>query len=167
MKSSEFSLIVNSTKAVVLSAIGKFLSEENYEALDDVVQETYLRAYNALSKGNFKGESSISTWLYQIAKNESLRMNKKLERNKAKQKKLEEKMVLSTNDFSENNKNDLLNQIKDFIVKLPVKYRAVIERQLQGKKENIIAEELEISRGTVKSRSFRAKEILRKWANIS
>lgn len=37
---------------------------------DDVMQETFLKAWTALD--GFKGEAKVSTWLYRIATNESL-----------------------------------------------------------------------------------------------
>jgi RNA polymerase sigma-70 factor (ECF subfamily) len=38
---------------------------------EDVVQETYVRAFTRLA--DFRGESSLSTWLSRIAMNEALR----------------------------------------------------------------------------------------------
>src|SRR5687768_2554826 len=42
----------------------------NADEAEDIVQETYVRAYAAL--GRFRGESSLSTWLTRIALNEAL-----------------------------------------------------------------------------------------------
>jgi RNA polymerase sigma-70 factor (ECF subfamily) len=50
MTNSDFTEIVNSTKSIVLSAIEKNLAERFFHSIDDVVQETYLRAYKALVK---------------------------------------------------------------------------------------------------------------------
>lgn len=41
-----------------------------HEDADDVLQNTFMKAW--LSLDNFRGEASISTWLYRIAFNESL-----------------------------------------------------------------------------------------------
>ena len=41
-----------------------------HEDADDIVQEVFVRAYASLPK--FRGESSLSTWLYRIAMNLSL-----------------------------------------------------------------------------------------------
>ena len=41
-----------------------------HEDADDVLQNTFLKAWNNL--GSFHGDSKISTWLYRIAVNESL-----------------------------------------------------------------------------------------------
>lgn len=41
-----------------------------HEEADDIVQETFLRMYTGI--GRFRGESSLSTWLYRIAMNLAL-----------------------------------------------------------------------------------------------
>jgi RNA polymerase sigma factor (sigma-70 family) len=41
----------------------------------DITQETFIQAYNSIQ--NFKGDSGIYTWLYQIAKNKCLRFLEK------------------------------------------------------------------------------------------
>jgi len=48
MEEREFSEIVEKTKKIVLSTIRKYIFSENWEAIDDVVQENYLRAYKSL-----------------------------------------------------------------------------------------------------------------------
>lgn len=42
----------------------------NHEDADDVVQETFIKAYTGL--GDFRGDASFFTWLYRIAVNLSL-----------------------------------------------------------------------------------------------
>lgn len=42
----------------------------SHDDADDVMQETFLKAWAALD--GFKGEAKVSTWLYRIATNESL-----------------------------------------------------------------------------------------------
>ena len=46
-----------------------------HENADDVLQNTFLRVYKSLP--NFKQESSLHTWMYRIAYNESLRFLEK------------------------------------------------------------------------------------------
>jgi RNA polymerase sigma-70 factor, ECF subfamily len=160
MQSTDFSEIVRSTKTIVLSAIQKNLAERFNYAIDDVVQETYLRAFKALENGNFKGESKISTYLYTIAKNEALRANYYLEREEKKIDKLKSKPILSneSSDTSLTNIDSLLTRIK----MLPDHYSHVIQKKLDGKSEKEISKELGITQGTVKSRISRAKGLLKK-----
>lgn len=46
-----------------------------HDDADDVMQETYLKAWQALD--DFRGEAQVSTWLYRIAMNEALSFIKK------------------------------------------------------------------------------------------
>ena len=157
MKSSEFAEIVSSTKKVVLSAIQKNLYERFSYAIDDVVQETYIRAYNAIQKGKFRGESELSTYLYTIAKNEALRANSNLEREERKIEKLKKEYrpgARFTSFFS-------FERILELLGIMPDIYSKVLKRQMDGKSIEEISGELGIAEGTVKSRSSRGKEFIR------
>ncbi len=161
MTEREFAEIIDSTKGTVLSAIQTHLADRFYHAIDDVAQETYIRAYRSLIKKKFKEESLISTWLYTIAKNESLRMNKKLSREEMKFQKSVEKMKADAEYVSSENDLDI-EALRKAIGNLPEKYRSVIELVSRGFTEKQISEKLEIKRGTVKSRSSRGREMLEK-----
>lgn len=162
MTDSDFTEIVNSTKAIVLSAIEKNLAERFFHSIDDVVQETYLRAYKALVSGKFREESKLSTWLYAIARNESLRMNEKLMREERKIERVTEKIrdIKSLPEITKEETGLLYRYLK----LIPDKYKTILLHYLQGLSEKEIAEKLSLKAGTVKSRAFRGKEILRKIA---
>src|SRR3989339_828134 len=149
-----FAKIIRETKVVVLSAVKKHLFEHYAHALDDVVQETYFKAFDSLVKEKFREESKLSTWLYVIAKNEALRMNGKLKREE-KEKELDEKL------------NTL--EIEDTLKKvnlLPLKYRSILMLYSEGLSEKEIAEKLLLPSGTVKSRIYRGrKKMLRMLEN--
>lgn len=155
MNEREFADIVGRTKKAVLSAVEKNLASRFYHSIDDVVQETYIRAYSSLTKGKFRGESSINTWLYSIARNESLRMNEKLLREERKEKKL-----IDADDLTENYEDDSIALLQENILKLPEKYGAVLSLVSLGYSLNQISEKLGLNTGTVKSRISRGKKIL-------
>jgi len=162
---ANFTEIVESTKGVVLSAIGKTLDAEFSSHIDDVVQETYLRAYKSLKKEQFKNNSSLETWLYAIARNESLRMNEKLIRERKKSENLAESMSsFDAVEKSVEQKSEEGSLLTTLLEKLPEKYRRVIELDIQGYRDQQIAQELQISVGTVKSRNSRGREKLRQIA---
>jgi RNA polymerase sigma-70 factor (ECF subfamily) len=162
MTNSDFTEIVNSTKSIVLSAIEKNLAERFFYSIDDVVQETYLRAYKALASGKFREESKLSTWLYTIARNESYRMNEKLIREERKIEKVTLKLKQrESRELIEEEKPNLLIQ---YLKQIPEKYKTILQHYSDGFSENEIAEKLSIKKGTVKSRAFRGKELLRKIA---
>lgn len=162
MNNSDFTEIVNSTKSIVLSAIEKNLAERFFHSIDDVVQETYLRAYKALASGKFREESKLSTWLYTIARNESYRMNEKLMRE-------ERKIEREKNRMKEMNSADPCitespSLFFQYLKQIPEKYKIILMHYLEGFSEKEIAEKLSMKTGTVKSRAFRGKELLRKVA---
>ena len=162
MTENDFARVVNETKVVVLSAVEKHLAHRHYHAIDDVVQETYLRAYKSLKKGKFRGDSRLTSWFYAIARNESFRMNEKLAREEKKFHKSvdaverEDAMIPSDNEHLE------IEELMEKIGLLPDKYRSVIKLVSQGYSENDIAQILSIKKGTVKSRASRGREMLKK-----
>lgn len=161
MTDREFAMIIENTKKIVLSAIGKHLFEKFHHAIDDVAQETYIRAYSSLLKEKFRGDSAVGTWLYSIARNESIRMNQKLSRE-------EEKAVRSAKIKYDELKNgsadsaEEISSLKELICKLPENYQKIMELVYEGKSEKEIALNLGIKQGTVKSRTSRGREILKK-----
>ena len=69
----------------------------NEQDAEDVVQETFLRAYRQLDK--YEARSSFSTWLYRIASNYSLdliRMRKRHEDKRERGKAADERDILQT-----------------------------------------------------------------------
>ncbi|HSV96592.1 MAG TPA: sigma-70 family RNA polymerase sigma factor [Spirochaetota bacterium] len=162
MTEREFGEMVRETKGVVLSAIEKHLSARFYGAIDDVAQETYLRAYRALSKDSFRHDSRLSTWLYTIARNESLRMSERLSREEQKRERVRAAVDhREPDDFTRGIlEQDEIGRMKDSIRALPEKLRAVLELSASGHGEAEIATQLSIRRGTVKSRLSRGREML-------
>jgi RNA polymerase sigma-70 factor (ECF subfamily) len=65
---AEFSRLVEATSAKTYRLAVKMLNDP--QDAEDVLQETYLKAYRHLK--DFDGRSSLSTWLYRIATNEAL-----------------------------------------------------------------------------------------------
>jgi RNA polymerase sigma-70 factor, ECF subfamily len=159
MTDIEFAAIVGRTKKIVLSSVRKHLAARFSYAIDDVVQETYLRGYRHLSGGLFRNESSVESWLYAIARNESLRMNKKLGREEDKAERAAERQrEEAPAQFS----SEDMAFLEVMMGRLPEKYREVMALKAQGMPEDEIARRLSISRGTVKSRFSRGKEMLQR-----
>lgn len=160
MTDIEFAEIVGRTKKIVLSAVRKHLAARFSFAIDDVVQETYLRGYRHLVSGKFREESSLASWLYAIARNESLRMNGKMAREEEKAEKAARQQMESPPDTES---REEAAAVLDLLVgRLPAKYRGVMELKAMGVSEKEIARRLRITAGTVKSRFSRGKELLQK-----
>jgi RNA polymerase sigma-70 factor (ECF subfamily) len=161
MNERKFAELVKNTKKTVLSAIGKNLSSRFYHAIDDVAQETYIRAYRALEKNSFKGDSAIETWIYTIARNESLRMNEKLSREEEKSKKIFAVLEKTESEDYSSDSEDT-DYMHEHISLLPEKYKDVLLLASQGFNIGDISKKLGIPPGTVKSRSARGKEMILK-----
>ncbi len=137
------------------------------EDAGDLVQDTFLRAYNAL--GTFRQDASFLTWLYKIASNlciDHLRSRKA-------------KSALSLDvEISEGRepggdcrsngpeeaaiRDSVQDVVQHAIKNLPERYRVVvIMRHLQDMSVEEIARELSMPTGTVKTHLFRAREMLR------
>ncbi|NND15501.1 MAG: sigma-70 family RNA polymerase sigma factor [Eudoraea sp.] len=67
-KSQVYTVLIDRYKHMVFTLAKKML--KNREDAEEVAQDTFLKAFNGLSK--FKAESKFSTWLYKIAYHRSL-----------------------------------------------------------------------------------------------
>lgn len=72
----EFARLVDAYSGVIYRLALKMV--ENPQDAEDVLQETFIKALRAIK--NFDGRSSLSTWLYRIATNESLMLLRKHKR---------------------------------------------------------------------------------------
>lgn len=83
------------------------------EVAEDITQETFIKCYENLDK--FRGESHIYTWLYAVAKNNSLRFLEKQKKTSAQE--LEQLLSIAsdskTDIFDENEKSNYINQVKE------------------------------------------------------
>jgi RNA polymerase sigma-70 factor, ECF subfamily len=160
MTEREFTQIVADTKRVVLSAVEKHLPHHFHHAIDDVVQETYLRAYTRLARGDYRGDAQISTWLYVIARNESRRMAGRLAREDEKSRRAGLMLTLRPPAPDPADMVTEAEGLAAMLKALPEKYRAVMELAAAGLMEREIGERLGIKTGTVKSRMSRGRELL-------
>jgi len=76
-KEHAFSTLVHEYQEVLYWQIRRLVL--THEDADDVLQNTFLKAWMALDE--FRAESKISTWLFRIAINESLSLLEKKKRN--------------------------------------------------------------------------------------
>lgn len=122
-----------------------------------------MRAYRALERGNLRESAKLRSYLYTIARNESLRMNTRCRREEMKAEKFVEieKRRMTEYQNLEENPGDRLGEIKAEIGTLPVHYAQVVELALAGLSGKEIVERLGIKPGTVKSRLSRGLALLR------
>jgi RNA polymerase sigma-70 factor, ECF subfamily len=137
---------------------------------EDVVQETYVRAFTHLS--DFRGASSLGTWLSRIAMNEALgrlrRARPSVELDQLPHGALEAQIIqfplTSATDDPEKSmaQREIRHVVEGAIDELPGAFRLVfIARVLEGLSVEETAETLELKPETVKTRLHRARTMLR------
>ena len=142
----------------------------NYDDANDIAQEAFLRAFNAI--GSFRGDASFSTWLFRITTNVFLDDRKKARAHPHTS--LDEYMELDESSVArqvedtapgpqqlteEAERTKLLGQA---ITSLPDYQRAmVVLYHSQQKSYEEIAEMMDLPIGTVKSRLNRARLALK------
>jgi len=137
----------------------------NAHDAEDAAQDTFIKAYQNLK--DFRPEASFYTWLYRIAVNTCLDF-KKRPFWESLFTKSEGKTSIDepASDWPSPEKLYESKQIglalQSSIRKLPSKLRTIILSEIDGLSYNEIADILEISIGTVKSRISRAKEELKR-----
>jgi RNA polymerase sigma-70 factor (ECF subfamily) len=148
----------------VLRYVARLVGEADAE---DVAQAVMLKVSQGLA--GFRGDSSLSTWLYRIATNAALdKLRAKpiptlsdveLELNDADVPPSAHTASVETTAIRE----EMSACISEFVTRLPENYKAVmILSDLEGFKNEEIASILELSLDTVKIRLHRAREKLRK-----
>lgn len=142
---------------------------KNQEDIDDVVQDTFIKAYRAI--GNFRGESAFYTWIYRIAintaKNHLVTQNRRPttlnESNDDDSETFEDNSALSNIDTPESlmQTKQIGEAVNDAMAALPDDLReAIIMREIDGLSYEEIASAMDCPIGTVRSRIFRAREAI-------
>jgi RNA polymerase sigma-70 factor (ECF subfamily) len=135
---------------------------------EDVVQETYVRAFTHLEQ--FRGDSSLSTWLSRIAMNEALgrlrRQRPGVTIESLPQGALEAQIIqfpLASDDPEKSMaQREIQHVVEHAIDELPEAFRLVfITRVIEGMNVEETAEILGVKPETVKTRLHRARTMLR------
>ena len=142
----------------------------NPQDAEDVLQETFIKAYNNIDK--FEGRSKVSTWLYRIAVNESLML---LRGRKGDALPLDKDIKTDQGDTiprqivdwcclpeKELMNSESRNRIREAIKTLSDANRAAfVLRDVEGLSTKEAAEALDISESALKVRLMRARMQLR------
>jgi RNA polymerase sigma-70 factor (ECF subfamily) len=147
----------------------------NPEDAGDLTQEAFLKAYQSIK--SFRQEASFSTWICRIVSNvcrDQLRKNKRQSQNS-----LDEDVWLEEGTVQKQLKDqrptpdevyeskELKEYLQGLINNLNPEYKmVVILRDIQGYSYEEIAQILDCSLGTVKSRLNRARKALRDQINL-
>ncbi len=129
---------------------------------EDLAQEIFVKIHEELR--GFKFESKFSTWLYRIAVNHAINKANEIERRGRIRERIAREQPPPPDDPPHPRAADRFvdERVLGAVAGLSPKLRAIIAlRYLEGLSYGEIADVLEVSIGTVKSRLFLAHETLR------
>jgi len=138
----------------------------------EIVQEAFIRVHRNL--GKFEGSSSFFTWLYRIVKNLAIDYMRKPARRESEP--LDDPNLvdggahlpfISRIDGADPNdvvkRREIAARIQEALDALPPYHRAVIiMREVEGMSYQQMAEAMDVSKGTIMSRLFHARQKLQK-----
>lgn len=145
----------------------------SYEDACEVAQDAFVSAYKNLK--NFRGDSQFSTWLYSITVNLAKNRAQKTRTEAGRQAfSLNDTLKTDTGEISDDlpsvdpsaldrlEQKDIQHAVQECINGLEHDFRTVVVlREIQGFAYSEIGDILKIAEGTVKSRLFRARDLLR------
>jgi RNA polymerase sigma-70 factor, ECF subfamily len=163
-----FDWLVTHYSGPVYGLIAGMVSEPSDAA--DVTQDVFLKAFRGIR--GFRRGSSLKTWLYRIAVREALNHRRWLWRHHRQQTSIDTESGSglapsgieeeSRSPFDEAASKEVQEAVRRALREVPGVFRsAVILRDLEGMSYEEVAEVLEVSAGTVKSRILRGRRLLR------
>ncbi|MBI2821132.1 MAG: RNA polymerase sigma factor [Acidobacteria bacterium] len=138
-------------------------------AAEDAVQETLINVFRAI--GRFRGDSRISTWLNRIATNVCLEILRRDKRRKEDsfevlQEVLVDSLVHADSPFDFVYRREVGSRLEFSLGRVSPKQRQIIKmHDVEGRTIKEIAQLLNISQGTVKSRLFYGRQECRRHLN--
>jgi RNA polymerase sigma-70 factor (ECF subfamily) len=146
----------------------------------DTTQEVFLKVFRGINR--FNGEASLKTWIYRIAIHEASNQRRWWFRHKRKECSMEGSVEAGSSEASDHelglretlaDKNEspfdcyaheeVRAKVEAELKEVPEPYRTtLVLRDIEGLSYEDIAEILQVSLGTVKSRLMRGRDALRK-----
>ncbi len=150
-------------------ALATGLVRDEHDARE-IVQEAFLRVFRGLD--GFAGNSTFYTWLYRIVTNLAIDFLRKPARREVEhldpqaadeRGELELFFARAADPFGELSNKQLQERIRTSVAALPPYHRGVIEmRELHGMSYEEMARAMGVSKGTIMSRLFHARQKLQR-----
>ena len=166
--SAAFDILVQKYQHKVVNLVGRFVSD--HSECQDIAQDAFIKAYRAI--GNFRGDSQFYTWLYRIAANTAKnhlasRARKSpaysVDVEDAEHFEGESRLKDIDNPESLLLTDEIRATIYTAIERLPEDLKSAITlREIDGLSYEEIAEVMDCPIGTVRSRIFRARDVIDK-----
>lgn len=161
-------LVLRHQRRAFAIALGLLRDEQDAR---EVVQEAFLRVHRGLD--SFHGGSTFFTWLYRIVTNLSIDLMRKPSRREAEQldesREVDESEIpfLSRIDGADPldvlRRAEIRNKLEAALDSLPPYHRGVIVmREVEGMSYEEMAEAMGVSKGTIMSRLFHARQKLQR-----
>lgn len=152
-----FSIIIDRYEDKLLRYVFYLIS--NHPDSQDIVQNTFIKAYVNLNSFNTK--KKFSSWIYRIAHNEAMNIVKKFTKEKPLEKEFDYDSGISLED--DLIKKELKSQAHNCLKKLDIIYREPLSLYfLEEKSYEEISDILRVPIGTVGTRINRAKVYMKK-----
>ena len=134
-----------------------------HDDADDVLQNTFIKIYRSIE--NFKGDSTLYSWMYRIATNESITfLKQKARKNGVNNEELQEKMVanLASDIYFDGDEIQLI--LQKAITTLPEKQRLVFNmKYFENMKYDDMAQILDTSPGALKASYHHAVKKIKEY----
>lgn len=168
----DFAELMNNYQARVMKIISRYVND--YTEIQDLTQETFIKAYSGLDK--FRGESKFYTWIYRVAINTAKNyIIKQSHSVPTVDVELEPQLLLGMRSFlkeistpeqellSEELQADIFKALDSMSEELKI---TLMLFEVEGLSYDDIADVLDCPVGTIRSRIFRARDILKEKLNI-
>jgi RNA polymerase sigma factor (sigma-70 family) len=163
---SAFRILQKKYKQIIASLIRKMVRDE--DDIDDLTQETFIKAYNALD--TYRSDFPFSAWIYRIASNNCIDfLRKKRFQMVSLSTPIDPSDEESTFEIKDTSYQPDLNYmslerrkaLKNAIESLPENYRLIVQMRHEEELDyKDISDKLNLPLGTVKAHLFRARKIM-------
>jgi RNA polymerase sigma-70 factor (ECF subfamily) len=165
---SAYETLIDRFETPVFNIVSRLMDDPSDAA--DVAQEVFLKVFRNI--GSFRQDSSLKTWIYRIAVNEARNHRRWFSRHRRQEVGLDSDPGEILQDwltdpgpspFETALDRETQHLIEAALTEVNPRFRAaLVLREIEGLSYEEIAEILEISLGTVKSRILRGRDALKK-----